>query len=76
MNAFKKLMICTVAVVSLVAPAMAGPVWNSKYDVHHVAAYSIDMFYVTFRGYENAAVIIISGDGDTDPDLFGRLGEG
>ena len=69
MNAFRKLMVCTVAVVSLVAPAIASPVGAPKYDVHVVAAYSTDTFYVTFRGYEDAAVII-SGDGDTDLDLY------
>ncbi len=69
MNAFTKLMVCTVAVVSLMAAAMASPVGSPKYDVYRVAAYSTDSFYVTFRGYEDAAVVI-SGDGDTDLDLF------
>ena len=51
------------------APAIAGPVGGPKYDVHCVTAYSTDTFYVTFRGYEDAAVLI-SGDGGTDLDLF------
>ena len=75
MNALKKLMTCAVAVVCLVAPVSASPVDGAKYDVHRVSAYSTDTFYVTFRGYEDAAVII-SGDGDTDLDLYVFDGNG
>ena len=75
MNAFQKLMTCAVALTCLVAPVAASPVGGSKYDVHQVAAYGTDTFYVSFRGYEDAAVII-SGDGDTDLDLFVFDGNG
>lgn len=69
MNTFEKLMTCTMAFTCLVAPVTASPVGSPKYDVHQVSAYSTDVFTVTFRGNE-AATVIISGDGDTDLDLF------
>jgi len=37
--------------------------------VHRVEAYSTDRFQVSFFGDQDAAVII-SGDGDTDLDLY------
>ena len=69
MNTFQKLMTCTVALACLMAPVAASPVGGERYDVHRVAAYSTDAFHVTFRAYEDATVII-SGDGDTDLDLY------
>ncbi len=69
MFGFQKLMICVVALACLVAPAMGSPVGGAKYDVHTVQAYSTDVFNVKFYGNE-AGAVMISGDGDTDLDLF------
>lgn len=48
---------------------MCSPVGGLKFDVHHVAAHTSEVFHVNFRGDEDAAVII-SGKGDTDVDLY------
>ncbi len=69
MFGFQKLMICVVALACLVAPAMGSPVGGDKYDIHTVQAYSTDVFNVKFYGNE-AGAVVISGDGDTDLDLF------
>ncbi|MCA9068784.1 MAG: hypothetical protein KDA84_07670 [Planctomycetaceae bacterium] len=49
--------------------AVASPVNGPKYDVHSVRAYSSDIYSVTFRGGERGT-ILVSGDGDTDLDLY------
>ena len=69
MKVFRKLVAHGVALSCLVAPAVASPVGGPKYDVHAVLANSTDVFQVSFNGKEEAAVVI-SGDGDTDLDLF------
>jgi hypothetical protein len=72
MFAVQKLMLCVVAVACLAClagEALCGPVNGRKYDVHRVEAYSTDRFHVSFFGDQDAAVII-SGDGDTDLDLY------
>ena len=69
MFGIQKLLVCVVAVACLAEPAMSSPVGGRKYDVHRVAAHTTDVFHVTFRGTEDAAVVI-SGDGDTDLDLY------
>lgn len=64
--------LCLAAVVALgnfVSLAEASPVGGDKYDVHRVNAYSSDSFNVQFYGGESAGVIV-SGDGDTDLDLY------
>ncbi len=51
------------------APGFAGPVGGRKYTRTSVRANGEDVFYVTFRGGELARVAL-SGDGDTDLDLY------
>ena len=48
---------------------VASPVNGPCYDVHRVEARSTDTFYVTFRGGEDA-MVVIQGDHDTDLDLY------
>jgi hypothetical protein len=58
MFGIQKLLVCVVAVACLAQPAMSSPVGGRKYDVHRVAAHTTD------------AAVVISGDGDTDLDLY------
>ena len=46
-----------------------GAVGGPKYDVHKVNARSTDTFIIIFRANERASVIV-SGDGDTELDLY------
>ncbi len=69
MIVFRKLMAGVLAAGSLLAPAMASPVGGPKYKTERVAAHRTDVFTVTFRGGEGASVVV-SGDGDTDLDLY------
>jgi hypothetical protein len=46
-----------------------GAAGGPKYTVERVKAYETDMYYVTFNGMEYAQ-IGLSGDGDTDLDLY------
>jgi hypothetical protein len=69
MFGLKKLITAAVALACFAAPLTASPVGGAKHDVHRVNARSTDVFRVNFRGGESAAVII-SGDGDTDLDLY------
>jgi hypothetical protein len=55
--------------IGLSASVFAGPVGGPKSDRHRVEARSADRFEVTLRGGE-VTTIVVSGDGDTDLDLY------
>ena len=69
MSTIRNLMIGFVAFGCLAAPASAHPAGGSKVGFHRVEAYSTDVFNVKFHADESATVAI-SGDGDTDLDLY------
>jgi hypothetical protein len=50
-------------------PAFAGAIGGPKFTSTQVLADSSDVFHVSFAGGESATVAI-SGDGDTDLDLY------
>jgi hypothetical protein len=70
MSTISKLSLCAAVVLSLSAGfSSASPPGGARHDVHQVLAYDTDVFYVTFRADE-AAMVLVSGDGDTDLDLY------
>jgi hypothetical protein len=68
---FRKLtaaVVVTCLVLSAVA-VQAGAVGGPRRHVDVVAAYSIDTYHIAFRAGE-LAFVVVSGDGDTDLDLY------
>lgn len=67
---FRKVNTSVVAALLLTSAAVqAGVVGGSRRHVDVVSPFSTDSYHVTFRGGE-AAVVIVSGDGSTDLDLY------
>jgi hypothetical protein len=62
-------LMAAILVFSSGATAQAGAVGGPKDDIHNVKARSVDVFRVTFRAHELAA-IAVRGDGDSDLDLY------
>ena len=62
------LTVCSFALLALTATLATAGGPNGR-TVDTVRAYSSDSYTLTFRGDERATVIV-SGDGDTDLDLF------
>lgn len=58
-----------IAAVSKMTPDTKGALGGPKRATTEVKAYAIDVITVQFRGGENA-VVGVSGDGDTDLDLY------
>lgn len=64
-----RILVVAVLVVGAYAPAMAGAVGGPRYGRYRLGANSTHTFTVAFRGGEQARVIL-SGDGDTDLDVY------
>lgn len=64
-----RILVAAVVVVGAFAPAMAGAVGGPRYGQYRLGANSTHTFKVAFRGGEQARVIL-SGDGDTDLDVY------
>jgi hypothetical protein len=68
-NTLMRMTMIAMLIFGATAPGFAGPVGGCKYTRTSVSANSTDVFRVTFRGGE-LAIIRVSGDGDTDLDLY------
>jgi hypothetical protein len=68
-NTLMRMTMIAMLIFGATAPGFADPVGGRKYTRTSVNANSEDVFRVTFRGGELARVAL-SGDGDTDLDLY------
>jgi hypothetical protein len=64
-----RILVVTVLVAGAFASVMAGPISGPRYGRYRVSAYSTHTFTMAFRGGEWAEVAL-SGDGDTDLDVY------
>jgi hypothetical protein len=65
----KAVLMAVVLLAMSVVPALAGAVGGPKYGRYRVGAHSSRTFTVSFYGGETGRVAV-SGDGDTDLDLY------
>lgn len=68
-NTLVRMTMTAMLIFGAMVPGFAGAVGGQKHTRTSVNANSADVFHVTFRGGELARVAL-SGDGDTDLDLY------
>jgi hypothetical protein len=68
-NTFKAMLLVMVILAASVVPALADAVGGPKYGTYRLGANRYRTFSVSFYGGQTARVVV-SGDGDTDLDLY------
>jgi hypothetical protein len=68
-NTFKAMLLAMVILAASVVPVIAGAVGGPKYGAYRLGANRYRTFTVSFYGGREARVAV-SGDGDTDLDLY------